>query len=120
MRRLAGIVLLLALCSFASCSDGGDDPVVRACKVIVTGCKKGDSVGQCIDDLGPFATDCLGCISGHGCDYATCQSDIPACRLPEYMLDSKDLIDPGPRPSDAGTRDTGQTEASPAEAGSGG
>jgi hypothetical protein len=120
MRRLGGIVLLLALAAFSSCSDDGDDPVIRACKVIVNGCKKGDSVGSCIDDIGPLTADCLGCISGHGCDYATCQSDIPGCRLPGYMLDPKDRIDPGPRPPDAGAPDTGQLEPGPADAGSNG
>lgn len=120
MRRFAGIIFLLALSAFASCSDGGDDSVVRACRVIVDSCKKGDSVGTCIDDLGPLAVDCLGCISGHGCNYATCQSDIPGCRLPGYMLDPKDRIDPGPRPLDAGATDTGQAETGPIEAGSNG
>src|SRR5688572_24922855 len=107
MRRLAGIVFLLAFCAFSSCSDGSDDSVVRACKVIVDGCKKGESVGACVDDLGSLASDCIGCISGNGCDYATCQSDIPGCRLPDYMLDPKDRIDPGPRPLDAGPTDAG-------------
>jgi hypothetical protein len=115
MRRLAGIVLLFTFCAFSSCSDGGDDVVVRACKVIVTGCKKGDSVGQCLDELGLLTSDCLGCISEHGCDYATCQSDVPGCRLPEYMLDPKDRIDPGPRPADAGgdVVPTSPTDAGP-------
>ena len=120
MRRLAGIVFLSVFCAFTSCSDGGDDAVVRACKVIVTGCKKGDSVGSCVDDLGLLASDCLGCISAHGCDYATCQSDIPGCRLPGNMLNEKDRIDPGPRPLDAGTTDTGTAGAGPTEAGSAG
>jgi hypothetical protein len=116
MRRFAGIVLLLAFSASSSCSDGGDDVVVSACKVIVTGCKKGESVGQCIDELGVSTGDCLACISSHGCDYATCQADIPGCRLPEYMLDPKDRIDPGPRPADAGGADTAPGP-SPIEAG---
>jgi hypothetical protein len=111
MRRLAGILFLLALGAFASCSDGGDDTVVRACRVIVQDCKKGDSVGTCLDDLGPLGSDCLGCVAGHGCDYATCQSDIPGCRLPGYMLDPNDRIDPGPRPPDAGLGEAGALDA---------
>jgi hypothetical protein len=113
MRRLAGILFVLALGAFASCSDGGDDSVVRACKVIVQNCKKGDSVGTCLDDLGPLASDCLGCVAAHGCDYATCQSDIPGCRLPGYMLDPSDRIDVGPRPPDAGSTEAGAPDARP-------
>lgn len=113
MRRLAGLLFVLALGAFASCSDGGDDTAVRACKVIVQTCKKGDSVGNCLDDLGPRGSDCLGCIAAHGCDYATCQSDVPGCRLPGYMLDPSDRIETGPRPPDGGSADSGAPDAEP-------
>jgi hypothetical protein len=66
-------------------------------------------VGDCLDDLGPLAGDCLGCISSHGCDYTVCQSDVPGCRLPPQVIDLGDRIDFGPRSSDAGSnpRDSG-------------
>ena len=97
--------------AFASCSDG-DDALVRACRVVVETCHRGPSVGQCLDDLGPLASDCLGCIGAHQCDYTVCQGEVPGCRLPLDLVDRGDRIDAGSRPTDAG--------AKPGDAGSGG
>jgi hypothetical protein len=110
MRRIVGTTFVFALLAFPSCSGSGDDSVVRACRVIVETCQRFTSVGGCLDEIGSLSTDCLDCVSTHGCEYATCQSDVPACRLPGFMLDPKDRIDPGPRPADAGTTDVGSPD----------
>jgi hypothetical protein len=108
MRRLFGIALFLLPSAFASCSDGGDDSLAQACKVVVDNCKRGRSVGECVDDLAPLASDCIGCIASHACDYAACQADIPGCRIPENLLDPKDRIEvdasvPKTGPADSGS-----------------
>lgn len=115
MRRpgpFLGLVLFVATSAFVSCSDSGDDSLVRACRVVVETCHRGPSVGQCLDELGPLAVDCLGCIGAHQCDYAVCQSDVAGCRLPLDLIDPRDRIDVGTRPPDAGSQ--------PADSGSGG
>lgn len=115
-----GAVFLLVSTVFASCSDGTDDSLVNACKLIVETCHEGTAVGQCLDDLGSASPDCIDCIGAHHCDYAACQADVPGCRIPPWLLDAKDVIDAGPTPVDASTiPDAGDGARSPDAADSG-
>lgn len=81
---------LLVSGAAASCSDGNDDSVGLACKVIVRECGAGTSLGACIDSAGDLPVDCLDCIASHGsdqgCDYSTCQRSPSGCRLSSDLL----------------------------------
>jgi hypothetical protein len=116
MRRRSAIlgVVLLALGSVAvSCSSDNDDPVGRACDVIVNHCKVLPDMGDCIDAVGEITnTDCVLCIGqGMACDYAiNCPRlylpdgcDFPASIIPKGQRSSS-IEDAGapPSSSDAG------------------
>ena len=81
-RGKAGVAVLAALWAGAwGCSGAEDDSLGRACHIIVDECKKGTSVGDCIDALGGMHPDCLDCMTQQGCGYATCQRLPVGCRL---------------------------------------
>jgi len=96
-----GAALLSISTVVASCSEGADDSLVRACRVVVETCHRGPSVGQCLDDLDSLTQDCVDCIGTHECDYTKCQAEVAGCRIPPWLLDAKDRIDAGPTPPDA-------------------
>jgi hypothetical protein len=80
---VAGLALLGGA---ASCSDPNDDPVGRACRVIVRDCNVMHNESDCIDvvgDLASYEADCVDCIAHSGCKYfSDCQRSVPGCRLP--------------------------------------
>src|ERR1041384_1709567 len=94
-----GSVFVFALVSmvFASCSNGTDDSLINACKVIVETCHRGPSVGECVDDMASLSPDCVACVGAHGCDYSKCQAEVMSCRIPERLLATADRLDAGLR-----------------------
>ena len=114
MRRKSAIfgVVLVACGSVAlSCTSDDDDPVSRACNVIVNHCHVMPDMSHCIDAVGAIPnSDCVLCIGqGMACDYAiNCPRmfidppcDFPAIIIPKGERSSLDAGLP-PASSDAG------------------
>lgn len=108
-RRPAAVfgVLLLASGVFAvSCSDDNDDPVGRACRLIVQGCHAMKDMSECIDLVGDLDGDCVLCIGDtNDCSYfSTCQRSLVTCNLPSDIAPpgSQTNTDAGVRQPDAG------------------
>jgi hypothetical protein len=113
MRRKSTIfgVVLVACGSVAfSCTSDNDDPVGRACSVIVGKCHVMPDMGDCIDAVGDIMnTDCVLCIGqGNACDYGIeCPRQFPdGCDFPASIIPKGELSPPDasapPAPSDAG------------------
>jgi hypothetical protein len=116
MRRKSAIfgVLLLSCGSVAlSCSSNNDDPVSRACGVIVGHCHVMPDMGDCLDAVGTIdSPDCVACIAANmACDYAiNCPRMLPQdeCNFPASIVPKGEraLLDAGPPPATSG--DAGQ------------
>lgn len=89
-RAIAGLALLASTVIAVSCTDNNDDPIGRACDVIVRDCHVMQSMGDCIDLVGDLDPDCVLCIGGDNtCSYfADCQRASPACALPSELSTS--------------------------------
>lgn len=71
---------------FVACSDDADQ-LEKTCSMIVNDCHIGNSVGDCIDQLGSQSSDCVACISQAKCQYPDkCDFSTGACRLPPALL----------------------------------
>jgi hypothetical protein len=86
MRRspaaLFGATLLACAALAVSCSDSNDDPVGKACSVIVRDCGALSSMGECIDQVGYLDAECVLCIANADCNYfSDCQRSVPSCAL---------------------------------------
>lgn len=96
-----------------SCANGGDDPIERACRVIVEDCGRGAAVGDCVDALLGEPWECLDCIVASGCEFERqCSQGAVRCYFPDAYVtleraDGGSLLDARPRreasPSDGGT-----------------
>jgi hypothetical protein len=77
--------LVVAVSALAvSCSDG-DDPIGRACDVVVHRCHALSTSSECIDLMVEWP-DCASCIAEQtDCGYATCDR-VPGCRIPDALL----------------------------------
>jgi hypothetical protein len=89
MRRKAvalfGAALLACAAVTVSCSDD-DDPVKRACGVVVHECNAMSNMSACIDVVGYLSPPCVACIGGGGCNYfSDCQRADPTCLLPSEL-----------------------------------
>jgi hypothetical protein len=90
MRRKAvarfGAALLATTAAIVSCSNDSDDPVSRACKVVVQQCGAMDNMSDCLDVVGDLSPPCVACIGSGGCDYfSECQRNDPNCVLPPKL-----------------------------------
>jgi hypothetical protein len=84
---MLGVALLSCGSVALSCNDNNDDPVGRACNVIVHDCNAMRDMSDCIDLVGDLDADCALCIvSSQGCDYfAQCQRSLVTCNLPSEI-----------------------------------
>jgi hypothetical protein len=87
MRRrpvaLFGAVLLSCAAVAVSCSDSNDDPVEKACGVVVHTCSAMNNMSDCIDVVGNLSPSCVSCIGNSDCSYfSECQRADPTCILP--------------------------------------
>jgi hypothetical protein len=106
MRRrsaILGLVLIACGSVALSCTSDNDDPVGRACSVIVGQCHVMADMGDCIDAVGDITnTDCVLCIGqGMACDYGI---QCPRQFLPDGCDFPASIIPKGERSStDAGS-----------------
>ncbi|HVU03009.1 MAG TPA: hypothetical protein VHC69_33885 [Polyangiaceae bacterium] len=104
-RKLAilGVALLTCGSVALSCSDDNDDPVGRACQVVVGQCHVMSNMGDCIDAVGDIDdSDCVLCIAtSSGCDY---DINCPRTVMPDGCDFPSEIIPKQRRTSsDAGT-----------------
>jgi hypothetical protein len=82
-----GAAVLAAVLGGASCTTRNDDPIGRACSVIVRDCHAMQDMGDCIDVVGELDQDCALCIGDdNDCSYFTeCQRSFVQCNLPSEL-----------------------------------
>lgn len=90
MRRkpvaLFGAALLACAVAMVSCSDSNDDPVGKACGVVVHRCGVMSNMGDCIDVVGYLSPSCVSCVASSDCNYfSDCQRSDPTCNLPSDL-----------------------------------
>jgi len=111
MRRksaMLGVALLSCGSIALSCNGENDDPVGKACTVIVRDCRAMPDMSQCIDLIGELDGDCTLCIAqSQGCDYfSQCQRSLVTCNLPSNIEPKgahAPSPDAGPPPAPSGS-----------------